>query len=217
MSRRQTDLAALRCALRRLPRGDLLMIAERATELVPETKLKALLGELVALKALVPASSAPVSILDEVRRFHAAGMSGQYYETFDVNAKNCTEKSKGTQAFIAEFDRLVRQCIRAAKTGPRPVTRQAFELLFDMLAEIDQGNDDIIFFADEGGSWDIGVNWRAVLPAYFRCLAEAAAAVEFAQRVDKVITRFCHYERPHHLKTARRIATGAQKAALQTP
>jgi len=32
-------------------------------------------------------------------------MSGKYYEDFAVSAKNCTEQSKGTDAFIAEFNR----------------------------------------------------------------------------------------------------------------
>lgn len=210
------DLAALRRTLRRLPRGDLLIIAERAAELVTPAKLDTLLGNFVPLKEFAQTSAVTVSILDEVSKFHAAGMSGQYYETIDVNARNCTEKSKGTQAFIAEFDRLARNCIRVATTGPRPTARQAFERLFELLNQIDQGNDDMIFFADEGGSSDIGVNWRTVFPAYFRCLAESATAAEFAQVVDHLITRLCDYDRPHHMKSAHRVATNAQKAALQT-
>ena len=50
-------------------------------------------------------------------------------------------------------------------------------------------SDEVIFFADEAGSWQIGVDWRTVFPAYFAayfgCLAEAAAADEFAKTVDR--------------------------------
>ncbi|MGH8655239.1 MAG: hypothetical protein ACREYE_25085 [Gammaproteobacteria bacterium] len=45
MTRRATDLEKVRLALRGLSRGDLQIIAERAAELVPRAKLKALLGD----------------------------------------------------------------------------------------------------------------------------------------------------------------------------
>jgi hypothetical protein len=210
-----TDLEELRRTLRHLPRGNLLIIAERAAELVAPSKLETLLGSFVPLKELARTSAVPLNILDEVRRFHTEVMSGEYYEAFDVNSKNYTQTSKGTQAFIAEFDRLERRCIRAAKTEPRAAVRQAFELLFDLLGKIDQCEDEILFFADEGGSWLIGVNWRAVLPAYFRCVAETVGAAEYVQVVEQVITKYCNYERPLCLKAAVRVATAAQKAALR--
>jgi hypothetical protein len=191
MKRRPTDLQELCRALRRLPRGNLLIIAERAAELVAPSKLETLLGSFVALKDFAQTTTVPVSILGEVHQFHAEVMSGEYYESFDVNSKNSTQLSKGTQAFVAEFDRLARRCVRATKTEPRAAVRQAFELLFDLLGKIDQCEDEILFFADEGGSWVIGVNWRAVLPAYFRCVAETVDAAEYVLLVDQVITKYC--------------------------
>lgn len=215
MTRRPTDLAYVHRELRMLTRGNLLIIAERAIELVPKLKLKALLADFVPLTEVAITSSPPASLIDDVRTFHAASLGGEYYEGFDVNSKNVTEKSKGPDAFIAEFDWLIRQCIRAAKTAPQLSVRETFELLFDLLRQIDKGHDEIIFFADEGGSLDIGVNWRAVFPAYFRCLAETASAEVFAQVVDQAIMAFANYERPHHLRTARRVASFAKKAALR--
>lgn len=93
--------------------------------------------------------------------------------------------------------------------------REAFELLFELLRHIDKGNDEIIFFADEGGSWAIGVDWRLVFPAYFRCVGETASAHVFVQVVDQVIADFANYDRPRHFRTARHIANSAQKAALR--
>lgn len=93
---------------------------------------------------------------NEVRKFHAASMGGQYYESFAVNSKNFMEKSQGTEAFIAEFDRLLGRCVRAAEAGPRPPVREAFELLFGLLRHIAEGHDDVIFFADEAASWQVG-------------------------------------------------------------
>jgi len=45
---------------------------------------------------------------------------------------------------------------------------QVFEVIFSLLRHIDECTDDILFFADEGGSWEVGVNWKKVLPAWFR-------------------------------------------------
>src|SRR5262249_24272214 len=38
---------------------------------------------------------------------------------------------------------------------------------------IDEGHDDIVFFADEGGSWQVGIYWRKVFPPWFRCLSNS--------------------------------------------
>jgi hypothetical protein len=209
------DFEKLRIALRRMSRDNLLIVAERAAELVPRAKLRVLVGDLVRLDGLAAAKPGPAPLLDEVRKFHAASRRGEYYDSFDVNSKNFMESSEGTDAFIAEFDRLVGRCIRAAETAPRAPVREAFERLFGLLRRIDEGRDDVVFFADEGGSWSVGVDWHRALFAYFRCLAESASAEDFAREVDRAIADFADYERPRHLAAARRAANAEQKAALR--
>ncbi|WP_137893199.1 hypothetical protein [Ramlibacter sp. 2FC] len=209
-----SDLAKIRLSLRQLSRGEPLIIAERAAALVPSAALPALLGDFVQIEVPGNATTDAPSLLDEVREFHANSMSGAYYESFAVNGRNCTQRSKGTDAFIAEFDRLVSKCISEADTGPQPAVREAFELLFGLLRHIDEGHDDLIFFADEGSARDVGVHWRAAFPAYFRCLAETAAAEAFARIVDQAITHFAGHDRRHHMAQAWRVATAAQQAAL---
>src|SRR6266542_2621163 len=81
MSRtRTTDLEKLRVALRRLSRGALLAIAERATELVPRAKLAALVGDLVRLEDLAEGGGGAKPLLKEVRKFHEAALGGVYYD-----------------------------------------------------------------------------------------------------------------------------------------
>jgi hypothetical protein len=94
----------------------------------------------VTLKEFGETSTVPVSILDDVRQFHAEVMSGEYYEAFDVNSKNSTQLSRGTQAFVAEFDRLARRCVRTTKTVPRAAVRPAFELFFSSRTRVDHGS-----------------------------------------------------------------------------
>ncbi len=215
MSRGAVDVGKLRVALRRMSRGSLLMVAERAIEIVPRAKLGALVGDMVRLDQLAEGKRGAAPLLAEVRKFHEASLRGEYYDSFDVNSKNFMEKSEGTEAFIAEFDRLAGKCVRAAGVGLQASVREAFELLFALLRRIDEDPDSVVFFADEAGSWQVGVDWRETLPAYFRCLADGAPGEDFAREVDRAITDFSDYERPRHLAAARRVANAGQKAALR--
>jgi hypothetical protein len=215
MTSRITNLEMLRRELQGMSRGDLLIIAERAIELVPGATLKALVGDYVRVDGVSEASATPSSLLDEVRKLHVDSLAGRYFEDFAVNSRNCTQYSRGTDAFIAEFKRLLRGCISAADSGQYEVARQAFELLFGLLRHIDEGHDDVIFFADEGGSWQLGVDWRSVFAAYFRCLAETATAADFATTVDQTIAGFAEHDRPQHLRTAQALASAAQRATLE--
>ncbi len=123
--------------------------------------------------------------------------------------------SRGDLLVIAEFDRLLSVCMRAAARDPGASVREAFDLLFGLLRHIDECHDDVIFFAGEAGSWQVGVDWRLALPAYFRCLAENAPAEGFAREVDRAISDFAEFERPRLLTAARRVASTDQRAALE--
>ena len=215
MTSRKVDIEKLRVALQRMSRDNLLLIAERAIEIVPRTKLQALVGDRVRLEDLVEGKRGAGPLLDEVRKFHSASLAGEYYESFNVNSKNFMQKSEGTEAFITEFDRLITKCIRAAPNRPQAPVREAFDLLFALLRQIDEDPDSVVFFADEAGSWQVGVNWRAALPAYFQCLAASSAGEEFAREVDRALADFPDSERPNHLAAARRVANSEQKAALR--
>jgi hypothetical protein len=215
MTHRITHLERLRKELRGMRRGDLLIIAERAIELVPKATLKALVGDYVHVDDVAEASATPNAFLDEVQTFHVDSLAGRYFEDFAVNSSNCTEHSRGTDAFIAEFKRLLRGCISAADSGQYEVARQAFELLFGLLRHIDECHDDVLFFADEGGSWQLGIDWHSAFAAYFRCLAETATAADFATNVDQTIEDFAEHERPQHLRSAHSVANAAQRATLE--
>lgn len=121
---------------------------------------------------------------------------------------NTRPKRKGTKDFMAVLHRLVGRCIRASAKGRRAPVREAFELLFELLRRIDEAPDDVIFFADEAGSWQLGVDWRAALPAYFRCVADTASPEEFASAVDRTIANFADYERPRLLRLRPAAARG---------
>jgi hypothetical protein len=60
-------------------------------------------------------------LLEEVRKFHAASLRGDYYDGFDVNSRNFMAKSEGTEVFIAEFAQFLGKCIRAVEKGQNVV------------------------------------------------------------------------------------------------
>jgi hypothetical protein len=91
---------------------------------------------------------------------------------------------------------------------------QSFEIIFSLLGKIDECTDDILFFADEGGSWQVGVDWETVLPAWFRVLSATAGPSEYAQSITTLLKRHYEYGRVKMLAAARRIATPTQRQAL---
>ena len=231
MTQHQIDSNTLRAELRALPRGSLLLIAERAIELVTQDQLGALLADIVQInvdptdaRSDYPATITGPSLLDEVRSFHDAAMNGEFYGNVEINNKGPQEQSGGTDAFIAEFDRLIRRCVGASAMGEESGVRDnfwhglrnCFELLFALLRYVDEGNDDVVFFADDGSARDIGVNWRLVLPAYFKCLAEteAASPEEFAHPVAQVIADFAQHDRARYMDAAYTAANDAQRIAM---
>lgn len=163
------------------------------------------------------ASSAPAkkhrSLLDDARAFDAAVRDGEYYESFNVNSKNFMDRSPGTRRFIADCNRLLGRCVKVSP-GRRPAEmREAFDRIFELLQRIDEGDDDV-FFADEQGSWQVGVDWDRVLPAWLACLAKAAAPDEFGDAVARIVEDFAPHASRKHYGAARAVASAAQRAAL---
>lgn len=215
MTQHLINAGSVRAELRTLSRGNLLIIAERAAELVTLDQLSALLGDFVRLETNpTEIESATLPLLDDVREFYDAAIAGDYYETVEINNRGRQEQSEGTDAFVAEFDRLLHLCIHAADQKVHSEARASFELLFELLRHIDKGNDDVLFFADDGSSLDVGVNWRAALPAYFRCLAETSSPEEYARNVGDAIEDLAKSDRPQYLIVARNVANGKQRIAL---
>ncbi len=147
---------------------------------------------------------------ERVRSFTASAERGDYYESFAVNSRTFSRKSEGTKELIRGFGELLAECV-----GAMPRSRPEFELLFELVRAIDRGREDIVFFADEAGSWQLGIDWREVLPAYFVCLSATAGGEEYAREVRRTITDFADGDRTRLLRDARSVADLEQKRALR--
>ena len=214
MAKAKIDTDKLRVFFHTLRKDDLLGLLGRAVDILPRTRLAALVEGYVDLEDLRPESRDAGGLLQAVKTFDTASRRGDYREDFDVNSRNYMNKSRGTQTWIAECNRLLVRCVAAAGRGKHAETWEAFELIFDLLRKLDAGEDDIIFFADEGGSWQVGVDWESVLPAWLKCLAETASPEVFAEAAITAIEEFSSYHRDRHMKEASRVASLEQHKAL---
>jgi len=208
------DRDKLRAALRRLGNERVYHMLDEAIDILPPRKLARLAGKYLDVKNLQPDPKDGADLLAKVKAFEKASLAGDYYESFSVNSKNYREMSGGTRAWIAECQRLLDCCVAAAKKGSPAETREAIETIFSLLRHIDECLDDVVFFADEGGSWQVGVDWGKVLPTWFVCLSATADPDEYARRVIDVVDRFAKYDRDKQLTVAARKASAAQRKAL---
>jgi len=178
--------------LRRLEREDLLVLFARTLRFVPVTCLEQIFGDHAHPQEIGDTQRAErPSLVEAVRKFVEAAMAGAFYEDFRVNSHNYTDHSAGTQTFEAELDLLFDRCVEEASgTQPAEVVT-AYELLLELLREIDRfERDDIVFFADEGGVWQFSLNWRRILPPYIACLVKVTEREKFERLTESVIEEF---------------------------
>ncbi len=206
----QLDLERLRSALRGLDRETLLSLLDRALDRVPRKRLAEIAEGYISLEAL----RAGTALVADVTHFCEASRRGDYYEAFDVNSKNFTQMSLGTQRWIAECERLFERCVTDSAKTPPAEMRKALGLLLDLLRSVDEANDDIVFWADEGGAYEVGVDWRKVLPVWFQALAATTPPEEYAREALAAIKDFDSVHRDQHLQEARTAASPAQRTAL---
>ena len=209
------DRDKLRAAIRHLDDEYVFYMLDDAIGLLPPAKLEKLVKRYLDLKKLCPDKRRrKQSLLSDVMAFEKASLLKEYYEDFYVDSKNYTRMSRGTSAWIADCCRLLDRCVAQASIVTAKETSETFEIIFSLLRRIDDG-DDIVFFADESGSWILGIDWTKIFPAWFTCLAATVRPEEYARQVISNVDAFSKYHRDTHLATARSTANPAQQAAIQ--
>ena len=210
------DRDKLRAAVRNLGAEYVFYMLDDAIEILPLSKLHKIAKKYIDLKKICPEAEMPTKsgLLVDVKLFEKSSLAREYFQSFDVNSRNCTVQSTGTSAWIAQCLRLFDRCIVDSRKGDPAEVCKAMEILFALLSRIDNQPDDIIFFADEGGSWQIGVDWPRVLPAWFKVLSATTEPEEFATRIRSLLSRHYRRDRDKMLTVARRTATPQQRLAL---
>ena len=212
----QIDRDKLRAEIRKLGNEYVFYMLDDAIDLLPQAKLHRVVKKYLDLQRLLPDAEQVKGqgLLADVKRFENGSLAGEYYESFFVDSKNYRQQSAGTTAWIAEFRRLLDRCVVGAKKGQQAEVLEAMHILFGLLRRIDECREDIVFFADQGGSWQVGVDWARVLPVWFKLLAALVEPQEYAERITSLLSRHHDYGREKMLVVARRVATADQRKAL---
>ncbi|MBT3220317.1 MAG: hypothetical protein HN348_14615 [Proteobacteria bacterium] len=210
------DWDIVRPELRKMSTGDLLGMVGRAYELISVEQVPYVLGRCVPLDKLSDeeARLGDRSLCEKAIQFYTDSVEGRYYESFDVNSKNCTHLSDGTETWIDEALLFFERATAASRVGSHREAREVFELLWDLFDRID-AIENIVFFADEHGSWQVWVDYRKVLPAYFASLAATIDGATFGPRVMEIIERHDRGQRNEGIAEARAaVVSEEQQQAL---
>ncbi|MFK8185458.1 MAG: hypothetical protein AB8B99_18940 [Phormidesmis sp.] len=210
------DTEQLHQAIRQnLDKEELIALLDLAIDLIEPKQRPQLLEGFLALSTSHTKEPTAQALLKTVEEFRDSSLAGVYYEAFRVNSRNFMDMSEGTTNWIDEFNQLIDLCIQQCQDGEYHQTQRSFKILFELLDEIDTGSDIIVFFADEAGSWQVGVDWEDVLPCYFTALAAVAKSKPFAQDVMHLVTNHVEHDRDRFLHLALKLAKPLQKKALK--
>ena len=208
------DRDKVRAEARKLDGTGLRVWLDRAIDMLPDRAFPELIADYVHLRDVLADENTRPDLLRTIRQFHRDNMGGRYYQDFMVNSRNYMDKSRGTETFIAEHSRLTEACLRAEQDGELEVVAEGLGLLIDLMREIDRCERDVVFFADEAGSWQVDVRWDRVLPAWFRSMSPTTEAYEWAETVVDALNDFASYQLDEILEAARAAATDEQREAL---
>jgi len=177
--------------IRHVHREGLLLLLSRAVKYVPVSELEAVFSQHAHPNQVGDVEEPETTaLLQQAREFVESALRGDFYQDFVVNSRNCTHKSGKTQEFEARLNLMFDRLIAEAKLTTATDICAAYELILALLRAIDKFDRDIVFFADEGGTWQFSIDWKRVLPPYFRCLAEIHDWQEFERRALAAIDEF---------------------------
>lgn len=154
-------------------------------------------------------------IKSDVKAFYDAVYGQKYYDSFNVNSKNYRQQSPGTKRFFSELEKLMNRCIRAATRKPGDDVRQALDMLFQILRQLDNDAYDIVFIADEPGSEIVYVDWPAAIAAYAKCLGHEVSNDEFIETINRLIEDFADYQREDVVTALRKELGPARTTGLR--
>ena len=170
-------------SIRTLERERLLILLARTLDRMTTNDLEALLADHERGTSTPTASRRDGSLVEVVEHFCEEARSGTYFQEWWAKGKYGSYiPSPKTEEFGAKTTLLLHLCVAEAKEGNPKEVCAAYEMILGLLEEIDRfDRDDIVFWADEPGTWQLGIDWVRVIPPYLRCLAKVLPPKEFGE------------------------------------
>jgi hypothetical protein len=199
----ELDRQQIRRAIRQMDNDRIFYLLDDAISLLSPAQLSQLIAPYANPEQLAAHGAAPRSLLAEVLAFQTASLAGEYYQESPNAARNHAENSRGTLSWITDYRRLLDGCVAESNIPSSRDTCQAFQILFALLDRLDNETAEEILFAEECGSWMVGIEWKRVLPVWFRVLAVTAEPTAYAVRVEAIVNRYCHGQEAEMMALAR--------------
>jgi hypothetical protein len=169
-----------------LDRDALMVLFARALAEVPVVRLERVFRDYVRPGQIgASKEQAEQGLLANVEKFYGLARRGHFYEEIPYRG---SQQSRGTELFVARCNALFDRSVALSGSGEPAEVRAAIEMLMDLMRRIDE--EDIVYFTDEAGAWQVHVLWDRVLPAYFVCLARTATRSEYQAAVDRALADF---------------------------
>jgi hypothetical protein len=205
---------AIRDMLSKVDESYRLELLYRAIDRLAEEHLVEIFGELIRYADPDEVAGSTPDVFADVETFVEESERGGYYDSFEVNSQNCLDMSDGTARWIAECNRLLGRLDEVGEDEPTEDVAEAFDAIFALLRRINYGDDTIVFFADEGGAWQVGVAWQDVVPAWSRCLVTFETPESCADRMLALIDGFASFHHDEIVAAAAESLPAAHAQAL---
>lgn len=178
-------------SIRTLERERLLILLARTLDHVASKDLEALLAEHERGTSLPATPHRVGSLLEEVEHFCEETRAGAYFQEWWAKGKYGSYlPSPKTEEFGAKLTLLFELGVTEAKEGDPQEVCNAYELLLALLHDIDHfERDELVFWGDEPGTWQLGIDWACVIPPYLQCLSKVLCPEEFADKASALIAQ----------------------------
>lgn len=178
-------------SIRRLERERLLILAARTVDRLAVDDLEVLLADHERGTPTPEGPHREDSLVGAVEHFCTEARSGAYFQELWTKGKyRSFLPSPKTEEFGAKLTLLLDLCVAEAEDADPKEVCGAYEMLLGLLQEIDRfDRDDIVFWADEPGTWQLGIDWARVIPPYLRCLAKVLPPKEFGEKASALMGR----------------------------
>jgi hypothetical protein len=211
----ELDRQQVRRAIRQMDNEHVFYLLDDAISLLSPAQLSQLIAPYANPEQFAAHGVASQSLLAEVLAFRKASLAGGYYEEIPNPARNRAQNSRGTLSWIADFRRLLDGCVAESHITSSRDACQAFQILFALLGRLDDETAEEILFAEECGSWIVGIEWKRVLPAWFRVLAVTAEPTEYDRHTKAIINRHCHGQEAEMARLARSVEASVQQNPMR--
>lgn len=208
MSSGELDRQQIRRAVRQMGDKYIFYLLDDAISLLSEPQLRQLIAPYTNPEQFIQNGAPQENLLGDVLAFQKASLAGEYYDETNI-ASQSLENSVATLSWIVDFRRLLDRCAAEADSTDPADLCTAFDVLFGLLDKLDAGES--IAFAEESGSWMIGVDWKTVLPPWFRALVVTTDPAVYVRRIEAIIGRHCHEEQAEMQAIARNIQFSMQQ------